>query len=199
MNHTIGNISSDIASNPISSLFTFLRDVLLTRFILALSILFVGLIIGYLAGRVLRKAMIELEINKLFRRLTGTDLQIEQIIANIVSTFIYIVTILLVLAQLGIETFVVNALSIFLILLFFTLIFLGVKDFIPNMIAGMRLNRHGRFKVGQCIVVGSIKGTIMHVDLLEFVIETKKGDTILVPTSYLLHEKVTIEKRGVKK
>ena len=195
MNETLGNFTETLTEHPVSALFSFLTDVLLTRFIFALSILFIGLILGYLVGRLLRKGMAELELNKLFRNLTGADVQIEQILANVVSTFVYIVTVLLVLAQLGIAKFVVNALSVFLILLFFTLIFLGVKDFIPNVIAGMRINRNGQYKVGQCIIVGRVRGTIKHIDMLEIIVETRGGDTMLIPTSYLLHEKVRIEKK----
>lgn len=194
MNETIVNITEQLTEHPVASLVDFLTETLLTRFVFALSVLFIGLIVGYLVGRLLKRGLAELELNKMARRMSGNDIQIEQIISNIVSTFIYVVTILLVLAQLGIEKFVVNALSIFLIVLFFTIIFLGVKDFIPNLIAGIRINRQGHFKVGQCIVVGRVKGTIKHIDFLEIIVETKTGDTMLIPTSYLLHEKVRVEK-----
>jgi len=77
--------------------------------------------------------------------------------------------------------------------------FLGIKDFIPNAMAGFFIQRKKEFRIGQRIRVKGMQGTIIEITLLETKIETKNGDIIFIPNSVLSRTEVTYIQSGKKK
>jgi small conductance mechanosensitive channel len=76
--------------------------------------------------------------------------------------------------------------------------FLGIKDFIPNAVAGFFIQHKKELKVGQKIKIKGMQGTITEITLLETKIETKTGDVIFIPNSVLSKTEVTYVKAGKK-
>ncbi len=169
-------------------------DILVTRFVVALTILFIGLLAGLIIGKILRKILVEIELNEIIRRALQIQIKADELISNFVSWGLYVLTVLLVLNQLGIASFVINAVSIFIILLAIVLVFIGLKDFVPNILAGLRLSKRDLFTVGDVVRVDRIEGVIEDISLLEVVLRTKSGDMMLLPTSYLIHSVIKVRK-----
>ena len=77
-------------------------------------------------------------------------------------------------------------------------ILLAIKDFIPNVIAGLVIHLSDHIRVGDKVTVNDIEGKVMAVNALETRLETKRGDTIYVPNS-ILTKTVVKKKRGRRK
>jgi hypothetical protein len=169
------------------------EDIIVTKFVIALIILFVGLLVGLLCGKIVRKLLKELEINTFFKNHLGLDIKLDEVLSTGLTWAIYVLTVLLVLYQLGVATFVVNTVSIFIIILAIVLITISMKDFVPNFIAGLRISRRDLFTIGDQVRVDRFEGTIVDIELLEVLVETKGGDILMVPSSYLMHNVVRIK------
>ncbi|NQU78561.1 mechanosensitive ion channel [Candidatus Woesearchaeota archaeon] len=161
------------------------------KFVVAIVLLLIGFIIGKILGRLLFKFLHSFEINENFSKITGTTLKIEEIAETFTTYFIYFITIVIVLQQIGLVTTILHMIAAGVILLIILSTFLGIKDFIPNAIAGWIVLNRKEFRVGQKIKVKGMLGKIIEITLLETKIETKNGDTIFIPNSVLNKTEVT--------
>ena len=98
------------------------------------------------------------------------------------------------LNQIGLTTFVLNVLAAAFIVLIVVMLLLGIKDFIPNLIAGISLYRKGFIKVGSKIKVNNIRGKVVNMTLTETQLKTRSGDLINVPNSVLVKSVVSKKK-----
>ena len=159
--------------------------------IIALVILILGISLGSLAGRFVKRAIITLELKKYFK------FQIDIIASKIVAYTIYTLSVILALLNLGIATTILYTIVIILLVLIGGAIFLVLKDFIPNVVAGAALQRRG-LKKKQIISFDNISGTIEEFSLLETKVKYK-GDIIYIPNSLLfksvLHVKDTKKRK----
>lgn len=170
------------------------------KFIVAIILLLVGFIIGRILGRLIYKFLHSFEINESFSKLSGVNVKIEEITESFTTYFIYFITVVIVLQQIGLATTVLHMIAAGVIILIILSTFLGIKDFIPNAIAGFYIQSKKTFKVGQTIKVKGMSGKIKQITLLETKLETKNGDIILVPNSILHKTEVTyVTKKGKKK
>jgi small-conductance mechanosensitive channel len=87
------------------------------------------------------------------------------------------------LRYLGIATDVLNILSGVIILLIGIFIVLSVKDFIPNVISGFIIHQKSTIKKGDIIQIASVTGKVADMTLLDTKLQTKNGDTIIIPNS----------------
>jgi small-conductance mechanosensitive channel len=164
-------------------------------------LLLIGFILGKILGRLIYKFMHSFEVNETFSRLTGTTLKIEEIAETFTTYFIYFVTIVIVLQQIGLVSTILHMIAEGIIILIVLSTFLGIKDFIPNAISGFFMHSNKKFKVGQKIKVKGMQGKIIEINLLETKIETRNGDIIFIPNSVLSKTEVTYikAKKAVKK
>ncbi|MBN1544798.1 mechanosensitive ion channel family protein [Candidatus Woesearchaeota archaeon] len=161
------------------------------KFIVSIVILLIGFIIGKILGRLIFKFLHSFEVNETFSKLTGTTLKIEEIAETFTTYFIYFITIVIVLQQIGLASTILHMIAAGIIILIILSAFLGIKDFIPNAIAGFFMQSHKKFKMGQKIKVKGMQGKITDITLLETKIETKNGDIIFIPNSVLNKTEVT--------
>ncbi|MBW2968432.1 mechanosensitive ion channel family protein [Candidatus Woesearchaeota archaeon] len=172
------------------------------KFIVAIVMLLLGFIIGKILGRLVYKFLHSFDLNDNFTKLTRVTLKIEEIAETFTTYFIYFVTIVLVLQQIGLVSTILHMIAAGIIILIILSTFLGIKDFIPNAIAGFLIQGRKAFKVGQKIKVKGMTGVIIEINLLETKIETKNGDIIFIPNSVLSKTEVTHirvdKKKGVK-
>jgi small-conductance mechanosensitive channel len=160
-------------------------DPVVTRLLLAVILLLIGFVLGRVVGKVLHKVLKEIEFDKILKKATTVDYGYGELISRIVTYLIYFIFIITALDRLGIQTVAFNILLGGFIILIFLMVILGVKDFVPNFIAGIVVHKKGFIAVGDKIKVGDIEGKIVEINTIETTITTKKGDTLFIPNSFL--------------
>ena len=168
------------------------------KIVIGIIIFLVGFVIGKLLGRLLYKILNEIEINKFIKNSTGLKINADHLISNILSYAIYFLSLVAALEQIGIANIILYLLSAAVILIILISFFVGVRDFLPNLIAGIYLYRKQGMKEGSYIEVKEIKGELMHIDLFQTKIKTKSGDILFLPNSVVANSKVKIKKKSVK-
>jgi len=168
------------------------------KFIVAIVLLLIGFILGKILGRLIYKLLHSFEINETFSKITGASLKLEEIAETFTTYFIYFVTVVIVLQQIGLVTTILHLIAAAIIILIILSTFLGIKDFIPNAVAGFFIQSRKQFKVGQKIKVKGMQGKIIEITLIETKIETKNGDIIFIPNSVLNKTEVTHIRAGTK-
>ena len=98
------------------------------------------------------------------------------------------------LNQIGLATTVLYIISGGIIILVILLIFLAIKDFIPNFFSGIFIQYKNIIKEGNSIKVGTVEGKVKKIGLIETQIITKKKDTIILPNSIITKSEVIIKK-----
>lgn len=159
--------------------------------VIALVILILGVALGSFAGRAVRRAIITLELRKYFK------FQIDLIASRITAYSIYTLSVILALINLGIATPILYAIIIILLALLGGAVFLVLKDFIPNVVAGAALQRRNLRK-GLKVKFGNISGKIEEFNITETKIRSG-NDIIHVPNSLLMKEILYIKERKRKK
>jgi len=160
------------------------------RFIVSIIILLIGLIVGRILGKIIHKVLHEIELNNILKKATGLKLSLEEIISSFISYFIYFIFIIIALEKLGLGAIVLNIVAGGIMVVIILSVFLSLKDFAPNCIAGIMIYRKGFIKEGDFIKVKGIEGKITHISLIETRVETKKKDIISIPNSILTKNEV---------
>jgi small-conductance mechanosensitive channel len=99
------------------------------------------------------------------------------------------------LNQLGLTTTLLYILLTIILVILVGFIILAFKDFIPNIVAGFMIHQKDKIKSGDKIKVKDIEGKVVHVNLVETRIITKKKDTVYIPNSMLTKNEVIILKK----
>jgi len=162
----------------------------INKAIAAVIILLIGFIIGKVVAKIFQKFLAEIELNKMMKKAAGIKVSLEEILSYFVQYFIYFIFIIMALNQLGLTTTILNMLSGAIIIVIIISIFLGIKDFIPNFIAGMFIHSKGFIKEGDHIKVKDVQGKIVKINMVETRIETKSGDLIYLPNTMLTKQEV---------
>ena len=171
----------------------------LSKFVVAVVVLFVGFILGKLAGRLVYKFLHSFDINENLKKLTGVKVQVEEILEIFTTYFIYFITIVTVLQQVGIATTILHMIAAGVLIIIILSTFLGIKDFIPNAIAGFFVQKKKLVRIGETIKVKGMQGKIVGISLVETKMETKQGDIIFIPNSVLTKTEVVKVKLGKNK
>jgi len=161
---------------------------LVNYLLLALVTFFIGGIIGKISEKTIRRILHEMELNLLLRRLLGGKILLEEAISLGIKWLVYIMTLIITLKQLGIETIVLNILFAGIVLFCVVGVLLGLRDFIPNAVSGMLLYKKRVIAVGDIICVKDIEGRVKKMTLVQTILETKNRDIIYVPNAYLVKE-----------
>ncbi|OYT41613.1 hypothetical protein B6U80_00985 [Candidatus Pacearchaeota archaeon ex4484_26] len=158
--------------------------------IIALVILILGVTLGSLVGKFVKRAIVVLELKKYFK------FQIDLIASRLAAWLIYIFSIILALINLGIATPILYAIIILLLILISGVVFFMLKDFIPNVVAGAALQRRNLRK-GLIIKSKDVSGKIQEITLTETKISSGK-DIIYVPNSLLWKNILYVKKQKHK-
>ncbi len=166
-----------------------LFDQLFARFIVAIIILLIGFIIGRFLGRLLNKLLHEIELDKIIKK-AGLKFSLELIISHSLTYFIYFITIIWSLNELGLTTTILNMISAAALVVVIISFLLAIKDFLPNIIASFFINQKEIIKEGDKIKVDKLEGKVIKIGLIETEIKSKKGDTIFIPNSSLIKKEL---------
>jgi len=164
----------------------------------AVVILFVGFIIGKIAGKLVFRILHELGIDDIMKKAVGIEKPIEKLASSLAAYFIYFMALIMALNQLRITTTVLQMVVAAAMLLFIISFILAVKDFIPNMFAGIYIFKNRHVAEGEFIKVKGIQGKVTAITLLETKLRTKEGDTVCIPNSLLIKNEVIKVKKGRK-
>ena len=162
----------------------------LTKFIVAIVIVLLGFIIGRIFGKLTEKILHEIELNHFIKNVFKVKVSLEELLGHLVMYVIYFFAIVQALNQIGVTDTVVNLLSFMVIALIAVSIFLGIKDYIPNAMAGLIIHQRGFIHEGAYVKVMGIEGKVIKTTLVETIIETPKKDLIYIPNSLLTKNKV---------
>ena len=190
----VNNVS--VVGESISNLPNLLSGIF-TKLVVAVIIVLIGLVAGKLLGKLIHKLLHEIELNRIIKKAAGIKVSAEEIISSFVTYFIYFIFIVMALNQLGLTTVVLHMISGAILIIIIISIMLSIKDFMPNMFAGFFIHQKRFIKEGDIIQVDNTKGKVVHINLVETKIETKKGDIIYIPNSLLT--KKTVVKLKKKK
>ena len=171
----------------------FLREVFASfysKFILALITLFIGIIIGRFVGKFLKRILGEIELDNIIKKATKIKFSLEDGISGFASYFIYFITIIMALNQLGVTTRVLEFISFAILIIIVLSVLLGIREFIPNVMSGIFIHQKRFIRVGDKVKIGEVEGEITKVSLTETWIRTKKGDLIYMPNSLLTKKEV---------
>ncbi len=164
--------------------------------IIAVIILLIGLVLGKVLGRLSLKLLSEVEINEIFKLATGLNVKFDRIISLVISYFIYFVFGMWALEKLGLSSVILNIIAVGIIVLFVIAVVLGIKDFFPNVIAGLFLHAKRIVNEGEKVEIDSVKGKVVQVGLVETELVSFSGDSIFVPNSAFLRSKTIKIKRS---
>jgi small conductance mechanosensitive channel len=167
-----------------------------SKIIITLLILLIGLIAGKIIGKLIEKLLKEIEINKLIKKATTFNIKLDKIIGSIISYFIYFIAIMWALENIGLSSIIINILAGGIIILFIIAIILGIKDFIPNIIAGIFIHFKKIIKENDNIEIDNVKGKVEIVGLIETKLITKTDDVIYIPNSaFIKSQKIKVLKK----
>ena len=167
---------------------------IITRLIGAIAILLIGFIVARFLSKLIHRVLKELETNKILKEQAGVQLPIEEFLSSIIKYLIYFIAIIFALNQLGLTTTVLQIILIIALVILVGFIILAFKDFIPNVVAGFLIHQKEKIKSGDMIKVDNVEGEVIHVNLTETRIKTKKKDIVFV-TNSLINKDVLIKQK----
>ncbi len=166
----------------------------LINIIAAVVILLIGFAIGKIVGKLVEKLLKEIELNVLLKK-AGMKKPVEKNIGKIVSWLIYFFTFITALKQLGLDIAAFNMIAWAIVIIVLVSVILSVKDYIPNLIAGLSIYKREMIKLGDVIKVQDVKGKVIKISLIETHIQTRKKEIIHIPNSIITKNKVSVKKK----
>ena len=160
----------------------------------SLIILLVGFVLGRLVGRLIGRLLHEIELDNIVQK-TGFKMPVEHTLATLAAYLIYFIAVIMALNELGLTTAALYIIVGGAVVMVIIATALGIKDFIPNMIAGIFIYRRGIIKENQRMIIKNVEGKVKKISIIETELETKNGDIILVPNSLILKSTVIVKKK----
>ena len=161
------------------------------QIIIGTLILLIGFIIGTFAKKISKKALEEINFNKILRTINYHN-DGEEILSSILSYIIYLISIIFFLTELGITSIVLYLILGAILMVVILTFLVGIKDLIPNFVAWTIIKSKSKLKEGTKVEIKEIKGTIENVGLLETEIRTINDDLLYVPNSLFIKSKFRI-------
>ncbi len=152
----------------------------------SLIIIFVGVIIGRVMGRVADHVFKYVGADKLFQRALNLQIPIQEFGGMVLAYIIYSIFIVIALIRLGITGRVVLWFFFGVVIFVFLTLFLRLQDAVFNLIAGWELRHHKTLKKGDWVRMYATKVQIQKIGLMHVVALTKKGDILYIPSSLKL-------------
>ncbi len=163
----------------------------------ALLIIFVGFIVGRLAGLAVKRVLHELNIDKNLRKATGYRVSFERFLASVTSFLIYAASIIMALNHIGLTTVVLTVIASAIVIMLVVSFLLAVRDFLPNAFAGLSLKYKGKLVEGAIVSVKGVEGVVEEVTLLSTSIK-KNDETLIIPNAVFQREGFKVKNRQRK-
>ncbi|MBW2988564.1 mechanosensitive ion channel [Candidatus Woesearchaeota archaeon] len=164
------------------------------NYIAALVILFTGFITARLVGVLSKRLLREVNLNQIITKSIGLRLSAEEILSSLIIYFIYFITVVMALNQIGATSKLLHGVTLTIIIIVCISIFIALKDFVPNIIAGVYLLHLAHYKPGDQIEFDNVKAKVIEVDLLETRLQTPDKDFLVVPNSTMLKKVLRVRR-----
>lgn len=163
--------------------FTEIYSKLIIKLLVAIIIIFIGFILGKVVGRLILKLLSEISINSFFKKATGINTRVDLIISKGITYIIDFFVIIIALDAIAFTPTLIYILSGALLITIMLSIIVGIKDFIPNIIAGIFLYRRNVIRHGDKIEISGHRGKVEKITLMETIIKKTNGDFLYIPNS----------------
>jgi small-conductance mechanosensitive channel len=170
---------------------------ILMHIIIAIVIGVVGVFLGRAFGRVARGLVERLDLTKNLDE-AGVKFEPEVFAETIVRYVVYIAAFIAALNYLGITPILLNVIFIGLIIVIILAAFLGLKDFVPNIISGFYVISVNKIRKGDNIQVSDVSGIVSEISLTETTL-IHRGNKIIIPNNTIMKEQIIIQKPGKTK
>ncbi len=172
---------------------------ILTDLLIATLILIAGFIIGRFLGRLITRLLSEIELNNFFRLATGISARIDHMIGSAISYLTYIVFIMVALDRMGLSSAILNMIAGGVFVVIIIAILLAIKDFVPNLFAGIFIHSKKMFEEGDKIETDHVKGKVIQIGLIETKLRSGLKDIIYIPNSSIIRSnKVKVKGRLIR-
>ncbi len=172
-----------------------LLSTIVNGIVVAAIILFIGIISGRLLGKLAERLFAEIGINNTVYSHTRMRIPADEIFGAMVQYFIYFFSIILALDALNLQAIFFSIFSILIAAIIFISFLLSLKDFIPNVFAGVFLHQKGIAHPGDMIKVSDVEGRVISIDLVDTRVSTKSGDVLFVPNTFMLKNSVLVRRK----
>lgn len=172
---------SQIAESINNFLMTYLSDV-----VVLVVIFLSGIIIAKIAGKAMKHLLNEFEVNAIVKKVSGKKIAASKIAETSIRYFLYFVTFIIILDQLGITTTFFEIVAGGLVLLLGLGLLLGFRDFIPNFFASFAVKK--TIPEGSVLEYRKARGKVIKFGITYLIIEDKHKQMIYIPYSDLKQE-----------
>jgi small conductance mechanosensitive channel len=170
---------------------------LIIKVVVALIIILIGFLIGKILGRLLFRLLHEIKLNTYFSKATGINVKMDDILSKGLTYLIDFFVLIIAVDAVAFTPSLIYILSGAVIVIIIFSVLIGIKDIIPNIIAGLIIYKKGDFSQGDTIKIKEHTGIVDKITLLETIIIKKNNDRLYVPNSSLLS--MDVLKKGKKK
>ena len=191
-------VVSPEVTNPVDIFDNVFNDVMV-NILVALLIFFIGFIFGRLLGRIIKKVLRHMNTDYFMRNTLGIKLSVEDVLSVSTSYFVYMISFVMALNQLGLSTAILQMVIGGVIAIIVISVILSIKDFLPNMVAGLLIREKSFVAEGDVIRIKDIEGKVEELGLVETVIVNRHGDKIFIPNIVFTKNEVTNYKPRSKK
>ncbi|MDK2850049.1 MAG: small conductance mechanosensitive channel [Candidatus Woesearchaeota archaeon] len=164
----------------------------ISNFSIGVFLILFGLLLGKIVNNVLKSFLSRFNLNLFFSKVTNLDIKLEEAISLITAFVVGLIFVVLGLNVMGIATVIINIVSGFILILIIIFVALAVKDFLPNLMAGIYILSKKSVNEGKFVKIKGIVGKIEHIDLIETKIKTLDGEFVLVPNSQFVKNAIFI-------
>ncbi|MBI4158697.1 mechanosensitive ion channel [Candidatus Woesearchaeota archaeon] len=169
------------------SVFSTLQSILING-IVAVLIIFLGLIFGRFLGNLTKRVLKELEVNRLLKKHIFLELKAENVLGEVVKYASYITAVVIALNKIGVTGIVLYIILSLGVVITVGIVLFDVRDFSHNLIVGLFSKKRKNLKKDQEINISNVKGNIISVGITEIRVKTKNDDIIIIPSSLIIKE-----------
>ena len=159
---------------------------ILATFGSALLIIVTGVLLGRILGKLASRTVKKANLNGNLRKALGIKTKPQKLAENFVKYSIIGVATIAAIIQVGVAISLMNFILIIfggILLISFTL---ALRDFMPNIFAGLYLIGTKKIKKGDFIKFKDFDGKVTKIDLLDTYIAMDSKNTMMIPNSYLM-------------
>ena len=188
LNSTFGYVNTAFAkANP-----------LINRITYALLILLIGFIIGRITGKIIKKGLHAVEIDKNIGKKVYMGISLENIFSVGASVIIYFLSIIFSLKLIGLTNFWFYIIIWIIVILFLIFFLLSFKGLIKNWWGRWAVKNNYHVSVGKRIKIQNVEGKIVKTGIFETHMKTMKGEDIFIPNALFWKEKVRRIRKVIK-
>ena len=116
--------------------------------IVAVLVIFLGLIFGRFLGNLTKRVLSELEADRLIKKHISLELKAENILGNVVKHASYMIAVIIALNKIGITGIVLAGVLVLAVIIAAGIVLFDVKDFSHNLIIGLFSKTRKQLLVG---------------------------------------------------